>query len=72
MLQIKDGQLKIDGKMPIVISNRNNDYYIIDTSGKTDQSVLNSYDRGVLILKDKLIQKIDQQNTHGYKFCITW
>ncbi|WP_026884508.1 DUF1189 domain-containing protein [Clostridium akagii] len=60
--QIKDGEFKIDKKMPIIISNRSNDYYLIDTSGKTVQSALNKYDRGILILKDKLIEKIDKYN----------
>lgn len=60
--QIKDGEFKIDKKMPIIISNRSNDYYLIDTSGKTPQSELNKYDRGILILKDKLIEKIDKYN----------
>lgn len=66
--QMKSGKLRIDEKMPIIISNRDNDYYIIDISGKTNQSILNGYDKGALILKDKVILKIDQYNTQVIDF----
>jgi len=51
--EFKNGELKVDGDMPFRIE----DYIIVDTTGNTDESVLDSYNEGILILKDKVIIK---------------
>lgn len=52
----ENGKLDVQGKMPIIIDNAGSTM-IIDTSGQTDESVLDKYDRAILITSDKMIQK---------------
>lgn len=58
---LKDGNLKIDGEMPIridVSENPNNrSILIIDTTGATFESELENYSSGILITKDYMIVK---------------
>lgn len=51
--EFKNGELNVDGDMPLRIK----DYIIVDTTGNTDASVLDSYNEGILIVKDKAIIK---------------
>ncbi|MCT4508805.1 MAG: DUF1189 domain-containing protein [Tepidibacter sp.] len=51
--KFEDGELNAEGDMPVKI----NDYTLIDTTGKTDESVLDSYKQGILILKNKVVIK---------------
>jgi hypothetical protein len=53
---LKNGELNVEGKMPIII-NDGGSTTIIDTSGKTDESILDNYDNVILITRDKMIQK---------------
>lgn len=65
--ELKDGELFVEGEMPIVIQE-DNDIFIIDTSGNSDESVLNSYSTGVLITKDMIIQKDNSIQTKTVRF----
>ncbi|CAH2212378.1 DUF1189 domain-containing protein [Tepidibacter aestuarii] len=51
--EFKNGELDVQGDMPLKID----DYIIVDTTGSTDDSVLDAYNEGMLILKDKVIVK---------------
>ncbi|WP_099188658.1 DUF1189 domain-containing protein [Tepidibacter mesophilus] len=51
--EFKNGKLNVQADMPFKID----DYIIVDTTGVTDESVLDSYNEGVLILKDKVVVK---------------
>ena len=53
---IKNGQISVDGDMPI-ISKDNGYIFIVDTTGKTDETALDNYYSGILVLKDRIIQK---------------
>lgn len=66
--ELKDGQLSVTGDMPLVLSKDNNYYFVIDTTNNTSTDVLNSYDRGILILKDKLIEKQSGAQTQIFDF----
>lgn len=52
-----NGELHMNGPMPVVLGETDSNIFIIDTSGKTNESVLNSYSDGILITKHELIQK---------------
>lgn len=52
----ENGKLDVQGEMPIII-NDGASTMIIDTSGKTDESVLDNYDTAILVTSDKMIQK---------------
>lgn len=63
----QDGQLSVEGKMPMVIGNDQNTI-IIDTSGKSDASLLDRYHDGVFIGKDKIVQKKNGFETRNFDF----
>ncbi len=46
---LKNGTLTIEGEMPMVFDYKDDLAFIIDTSGKSDNSVLNNYTRGIFI-----------------------
>jgi hypothetical protein len=52
----ENGKLDVQGEMPILI-NDGGSTMIIDTSGKTDESILDNYNTAILITSDKMIQK---------------
>ena len=54
-----NGELKIEGQMPIVYNATNGDseIFIIDTSGKTSREDLAKYDKATLITSNYMIQK---------------
>lgn len=55
--ELENGELSVDGDMPIVLSEDEENYIVIDTTNNTNPDVLDSYSEGILILKDKMIQK---------------
>lgn len=65
--ELKNGELHVEGEMPIV-SEDEDSIMIINTDQDVDESVLADYDRGVLILKDRLINKQNKSQTREYKF----
>jgi Protein of unknown function (DUF1189). len=52
----ENGKLNVEGNMPIFY-NEEGLTFIIDTSGKTDETILEKYDMAILITQDKMIQK---------------
>lgn len=54
--EISDGELKVDEKMPLDLSE-NGYYFVIDTTNSTNPDVLDKYSEGILLLKDRYIQK---------------
>lgn len=52
----QNGELNVEGEMPIIIEDSTS-VLIIDTSGRTDETILNNYDQAVLITRHKMIQK---------------
>ncbi len=52
----ENGKLSVEGKMPIKLGEGSSTI-IIDTTGGTDESVLDDYDSAVLITSDRMIQK---------------
>lgn len=52
-----NGELNMKGTMPLVLDKTEGDIIIIDTTGKTDESILNSYPNGVLVTNHEFIQK---------------
>jgi hypothetical protein len=55
--ELKNGELSVDGSMPIVLSQDEDNYIVIDTTNSTNPDVLDSHSNGILLLKDKMIQK---------------
>ncbi|NJD02761.1 MAG: DUF1189 domain-containing protein [Ruminiclostridium sp.] len=52
----ENGNLDVKAKMPLII-DEGGLTIIIDTSGATDESILDSYNNALLILQNKMIQK---------------
>lgn len=52
----ENGKLSVEGNMPIILGEGNSTV-IIDTSDRTDESVLGNYDNAILITSDRMIQK---------------
>lgn len=52
----ENGRLNVDAQMPLIIDDGGMTI-IIDTSGNTDESILNNYDMALLIMRDQMIQK---------------
>ncbi len=55
-----NGELEFSGKQPYTIHGQGDAIFVVDTTGQTQQDVLDKYMDGVLILKDKAF--IKQQN----------
>jgi len=51
------GQLNVQGEMPIIFEEENNTLIYIDTENEVDASVLDNYTSGIILTKDKMIQK---------------
>ncbi|MFT8314385.1 MAG: DUF1189 domain-containing protein [Clostridium sp.] len=66
--ELKDGELNVDGNMPMILSQDKDYYVVIDTTNSTNPNVLDSYDKGILILKDKAIEKRNEATTQTIDF----
>lgn len=66
--ELKDGELTVEGNMPMVLSQDNDNYVIVDTTNNTSPDVLNSHSKGLLILKDKMIEKKNEVQTQVIDF----
>lgn len=66
--ELKNGELNVDGNMPMILSQDKDSYVVIDTANNTNPDVLDSYNNGVLILKDKIIQKRNEAQTEVTDF----
>lgn len=51
------GHLEVEGPMPVVLYKDLTSIVMVDTSGKSEGSVLNMYRSGALILQDRIINK---------------
>lgn len=52
----ENGELKVYGDMPIIVEEKD-ETIIIDTTGKTDETILNKYKTGIFISKNKFVEK---------------
>ena len=59
--RLENGELIVSGEQPIILGDDGHTVMIIDTTGQTQESVLNDYSEGVLVLRDRLITKQDYQ-----------
>lgn len=66
--ELKNGELSVEGKMPLVLSNDKDNYVVIDTTNNTKPDILKSHSKGILILKDKMIQKENEIQTRETDF----
>lgn len=58
---LANGELNVAGQMPIIINDGGPSVIIIDTSGKTAETVLDNYDSATLITKRKIQCKRQKQ-----------
>lgn len=66
--ELKDGELTVEGNMPMVLSEDKDYYVMVDTTNNTNPDVLDSYSKGLLILKDKIIEKQNATQTQVIDF----
>lgn len=64
----EDGELDVKEPMPIIYEIPDSGVLIIDTTGETTPKVLTEYPMATLILKDRLINKSSELETHEYYF----
>lgn len=55
--ELSNGELYFEGEMPIISVDDEDNIFIIDTTNKTDPSILDDYKKGFYIDKNKLIYK---------------
>lgn len=65
--KLANGYLECQGEMPI-IEVEGNSVFVLDTSGKVDESILNSYDEGIVITSTKVFQKKNSIEYTTYNF----
>jgi hypothetical protein len=68
---LKDGELSMTGEMPLIFEDKSGDMknvFIIDTSGKTDDSVLDDYDTGVFFSKKEAVAKRSALEKQSFSF----
>jgi len=58
---LANGELNVAGQMPIIINDGGPSVIIIDTSGKTAETVLDNYDSATLITEKKIQCKRQKQ-----------
>ncbi|MFL0245601.1 DUF1189 domain-containing protein [Candidatus Clostridium stratigraminis] len=66
--ELKNGELSVDGNMPIVLSDDQDNYIVIDTTNNTNPDILDSHSKGILVLKDKMINKKNELQTQVTDF----
>jgi hypothetical protein len=66
---LQDGELEVDGPMPIILTESDDYIFIIDTSGHTEESELEHYYGGVLIGKHDVVIR-DNYKTERYSFAM--
>lgn len=64
----QNGKLDVKSDEPIIIENEKDGVIIIDTKGKYDKSVLDKYDRGMLVLQDGWYNKRSSMQIEEFKF----
>lgn len=68
---LKDGELTVSGEMPLIfedVSGEDKRIVIIDTSGETDESVLDDYDIGMFISKKEAVIKQNAVEKQTFSF----
>lgn len=63
-----DGELFVEGAMPLIVQEDDTSILIIDTTGRTNPDILDDYQTGVLILNDRLVQKENSIQTSEISF----
>lgn len=61
-----NGELKMSGKMPVILHKNDSEIFIIDTTGRTNKNILDNYKEGVLITKNKIYNKENQIKIEEY------
>lgn len=66
--KLENGELTVKGRMPLIIDEKNGDITIIDTTGRTNESVLDKYEKGTFVSKDKIVRKESELQKREYYF----
>lgn len=66
--ELRNGELFVDGEMPIIIQDGPNDVFAVDTSGVLDGSFLDAYENGIFISKYGFTQKTDGFRVQSFDF----
>ena len=66
--KLENGELNVEGQMPIKFNDEQGYIFIVDTSGNTDETILDKYNSGTFISKTKMIQKKSPMQTTETNF----
>ncbi len=61
--RLENGEFSFEGQMPYYISSSTNEAFVIDTTGKVTESVLDDVGSGILITKDRVYVKRSEIET---------
>ncbi len=61
-----DGGLTVNAPMPYIIEKTKDQILVVDTTGKTDETILKDYRNGLFIGKNKIINKKNELETSYY------
>jgi len=59
--RLENGELTVEGQQPIIMGEGDSAVLVIDTTGQTDDSILDRYIDGVFISKEKIVVKENPQ-----------
>jgi hypothetical protein len=54
---LENGELSVKGEMPMILEESESSLFMIDVTGETSPDVLDKYEEGALVLKDRVIMK---------------
>ncbi|MFZ5966907.1 MAG: DUF1189 domain-containing protein [Bacillota bacterium] len=64
----QNGELEVYAEMPMILEEGEGAIVVIDTTGQTDESILDDYDSGVFLSKHKLVSKENSIQTKEFDF----
>jgi hypothetical protein len=65
---LSEGELHVEGDMPIVLEETSSSIIMIDVSGETTPDILDNYESGMLVLKDRMVTKENNIETTEINF----
>ncbi|RBW71047.1 DUF1189 domain-containing protein [Bacillus taeanensis] len=65
---LQNGELSVEGEMPMVLEETQSSLFMIDVTGEISSDVLDQYEEGALVLKDRVIMKESSYEKREFTF----
>lgn len=66
--EFDNGELKVESDEPIIIEESEGYIFIVDTTNETDESILDQYEAGMYIGKDRMVTKRNMVQKESFEF----